>query len=200
MAYHCHLNFHTDCTQDLVHRFTLDSASQYLFGYDVQSLDAGLPHSDASAVPESAKFTEHPSNTFATAFEDAQHFTIDRLLKGNSASLSEPYGSPIPPLRAIINPYIDTIMERVLKEKRETTDEIKVSDDDTTLLDHLVDFMDGACLGYRQRWLIQRSTFNIDPVALRDQVFNMLVAGRTFSEALLALSVNLSQGIPPHRC
>ncbi|KAF9016963.1 cytochrome P450, partial [Hymenopellis radicata] len=50
--------------QDVVSRFTLDSATEYLFGKDVESLSAGLPYPPLSNIPNPIHFENHPSNLF----------------------------------------------------------------------------------------------------------------------------------------
>ncbi|KAH8831701.1 cytochrome P450 [Flagelloscypha sp. PMI_526] len=155
--------------QDLIARFTLDSATQFLFDYDVQSLDAGLPYAQSSNIPNPTHFTNHSSNAFVNAFLQGQDATSQRIRSGKNASLLEINGNPIPPLRAIIDPYIDGITEQVMKRRSngEKTDE-----DGLSLLEHLAEFMD-------------------DPAALRDEVINILVAGRDTTASLLTFTIYL---------
>ncbi|KAH8831771.1 cytochrome P450 monooxygenase pc-3 [Flagelloscypha sp. PMI_526] len=155
--------------QDLVARFTLDSATRFLFDYDVQSLDAGLPYSHASGIPNTTHFSNHPSNAFANALLEVQVISAFRARAGKSAPLFEVSGNAITPLRAIIDPYIDSIIEKVV-ERRDKGD--KIDDDGLSLLEHLIEFMD-------------------DPMALKDEVINILVAGRDTTASLLTFTVYL---------
>ncbi|KAH8831770.1 cytochrome P450 monooxygenase pc-1 [Flagelloscypha sp. PMI_526] len=155
--------------QDLIARFTLDSATQFLFDYDVQSLNAGLPYSHSSGVPNTPHFSNHPSNAFADAFLEGQLISDLRIRTGKNAPLFEVNGNPIPPLRAIIDPYIDIILEQVMERKNKGD---KVDEEGLSLLEHLIDFMD-------------------DPVALKDEVINILVAGRDTTASLLTFTVYL---------
>ncbi|TFY59598.1 hypothetical protein EVG20_g7724 [Dentipellis fragilis] len=74
--------------QDLTGRFTLDSATEFLFGQDLQSLAAGLPYPASSPrAAENAFAANSPANRFFVAFQEAQHaslktrFVIDGFLK-----------------------------------------------------------------------------------------------------------------------
>ncbi|KAJ3713074.1 hypothetical protein C8R42DRAFT_298842 [Lentinula raphanica] len=58
--------------QDVVARFTLDSATEFLFGKDVESLGANLPYPDGSALANDLSILNHPSNVFVRAFMQGQ--------------------------------------------------------------------------------------------------------------------------------
>src|ERR1700690_1267046 len=64
-------------TQDMVSRFTLDSATDFLFGNNVRSLSAGLPYPDNSPLTSSYDLS-HPANVFAQAFDRAQKLSTLR--------------------------------------------------------------------------------------------------------------------------
>ncbi|KAH8825509.1 cytochrome P450 [Flagelloscypha sp. PMI_526] len=155
--------------QDLAGRFTLDSATQFLFGYDVQSLDAGLPFPPNTHVSSSLTNPinpEHPSNTFVNAFTKGLLLTGQRGSRGKFAPLFDIFGNPQVEMRNIIDPYVDIIIRKV-KERKDVG---KVDEQDDTLLEHLVGFIE-------------------DPKILRDEILNLLVAGRDTTAALLTFSV-----------
>lgn len=57
--------------QDVVSRFTMDSATEFLFGKDVRSLDAPLPYPSTARTPfmEGGAAEEvHPADRFVRAF------------------------------------------------------------------------------------------------------------------------------------
>ena len=61
--------------QDLVSRFTLDSASEFLFGQDVRSLSVTLPYppdSPPARSPAAHDALLHPANKFSREFLEAQ--------------------------------------------------------------------------------------------------------------------------------
>jgi hypothetical protein len=67
--------------QDTVSRITVDTASSFLFGQDVRSLDAGLHYVAADATKNFP--AAHPSSTFANAFQEAQTITSLRTRFGD---------------------------------------------------------------------------------------------------------------------
>lgn len=66
--------------QDLISRFTLDSASEFLFGKNVDSLADSLPYphhaKNAHAIHTS------PADAFARAFAEAQYVISQRSVIG----------------------------------------------------------------------------------------------------------------------
>ena len=81
--------------QDLVSRFTLDSATSFLFGHDVHSLAAGLAYpkaavaASAAAAERNKSILAHPANIFAHSFLEAQRITAHRSRFGTSWPLRE---------------------------------------------------------------------------------------------------------------
>lgn len=64
--------------QDAISRFTLDSATEFLFGQDVQSLSTGL------AYPHRTEDSRHvgPSEAFSRAVSRSQEALVQRLRSG----------------------------------------------------------------------------------------------------------------------
>ena len=141
----------------------------------MQSLDTGLPYSHSSGIPNTTHFSNHPSNAFADAFLEGQLISALRARAGKNASLFEVNGNPIPPLRAIIDPYIDSILEQVM-ERRNKGD--KVDEEGLSLLEHLIEFMDGKFPLLFNTFGSEVNAHVLDPAALKDEVINILVAGR----------------------
>ncbi|KDR74434.1 hypothetical protein GALMADRAFT_141472 [Galerina marginata CBS 339.88] len=146
--------------QDLVSRFTLDSATQFLFGHDVESLSAGLPYSASSKIPNSDEFLNHPSNVFVDAFLEGQTTASLRTRMGPNWPLSEFWEDKIKPLRKVMDGFTEPLLLQALANKKIASEkDIKVDDDAATLLSHLV-----------------QHTQDVD--VLKDELINLLVAGR----------------------
>ncbi|KAF8164307.1 cytochrome P450 [Pholiota molesta] len=154
--------------QDLVSRFTLDSATQFLFGHNVESLSAGLPYPESSPLANSATFRNHPSNVFVDAFLQGQILSSIRGRTGPSWPLQEFWGDKIKPLREIMDKFTEPVLMEALRKRNMNADG-KVDEDDT-LLSHL----------------IQRTQ---DVTVLKDELLNLLVAGRDTTACTLTFAL-----------
>ncbi|KAI0779175.1 cytochrome P450 monooxygenase pc-2 [Irpex lacteus] len=160
--------------QDLIARFTLDSATEFLFGACVHSLETTLPY-PWNAPPHLKVRSSSPAEAFARAFAEAQDIISTRtrigpiwpfyeLLKDKSAE----------PMR-VVDDYLVPILEMAVEKHKEAKkagleqrpEEIS---DNETLLDHLVKYTD-------------------DPVVLRDEVLNIMIAGRDTTASMLTIAV-----------
>lgn len=138
--------------QDLVSRFTMDSATEFLFGKDVRSLDAPLPVPSKFAQPESASAAagEHPADRFVNAFQKALEETAVRGRYLQSWPLLEVRKDRVKKYLGAVDEFIDPIVDEALRKKAaagadvEKEKEREVRDDET-LLEHLVKYTDGAC-------------------------------------------------------
>lgn len=134
--------------QDLIARFTLDSATEFLFGACVHSLETTLPY-PWNAPPHLKVRSSSPAEAFARAFAEAQDIISTRtrigpiwpfyeLLKDKSAE----------PMR-VVDEYLVPILETAVEKHKEAKkagleqrpEEIS---DNETLLDHLVKYTDGT--------------------------------------------------------
>lgn len=138
---------HATYKQDLFGRFTLDSATQFLFGYNVDSLSAGLPDPPNHQIPIETSFSNHSSNAFITAFTEGLILSVSRIALGGDWPLGEIQGDRITPLRITIESYIEPLLkEALVKEegRKIKTEEVKGNEEeDLTLLDHLVKHTQG---------------------------------------------------------
>lgn len=159
--------------QDLVSRFTLDSATEFLFDTDVHSLSAGLPY--PSNTPRAAKFNNeaHPANQFATSFAQAQIEIAKRTFFGTLWPLVEIFGDNTKAHMKVIGKFIDPILADALRKKKDTKGVEaaaggtgKVSETET-FLEHMVNFTD-------------------DITVLRDEILNIMIAGRDTTASLLS--------------
>ncbi|KAG6897685.1 hypothetical protein C0992_012434 [Termitomyces sp. T32_za158] len=153
--------------QDLVARFTLDSASEFLFGNCVRSLSARLPYPPLSPfypTPPPSSECQHPSSRFVDAFLEGQLLSALRTRYGPFWALLEFWKDRVSPLRAIIDEFAQPVLEEAIK-KNHARKEQNVSEKEGeetlsgTLLDHLVSQTE-------------------DHQILKDELVNLLVASR----------------------
>lgn len=136
--------------QDGFSRFTLDSASEFLFGSCVHSLKSGLPYpAKATSYSGSSTRALDSADEFAKAFLDAQESIAQRSRLGSLWPLWEMFGNKASSPMKIVNKYLDPILTSALENR--TSPSVTVSspekldeiDEDETLLDHLVKVTDG---------------------------------------------------------
>ncbi|KAF8994419.1 cytochrome P450 monooxygenase pc-3 [Cyathus striatus] len=122
--------------QDLVSRFTLDSATQFLFGTDVKSLGAGLAYPTSSHKPNPPTFNNHPSNRFVAAFLEGQKSISIRARKGQVWPLAELTRDQMKPNRVVVDEFVTPLMEKAISRKQMKNDELD-GEKTESLLDHL---------------------------------------------------------------
>ncbi|KAI0637985.1 cytochrome P450 monooxygenase pc-3 [Trametes polyzona] len=162
--------------QDLISRFTLDSATEFLFGTCVHSLDSSLPY-PRGLSPYAGKEEKSPSERFAYAFGKAQVIVAERPRMGWVWPLKEIFRTSTDEHMAVVDAFIEPILKEALRKKEERLKnndglDSKESQEDETLLDHLVK---------------QTS----DPAILHDETLNILLAGRDTTAAALTFGVYL---------
>ncbi|PCH42809.1 cytochrome P450 monooxygenase pc-3 [Wolfiporia cocos MD-104 SS10] len=169
--------------QDLISRFTLDSATEFLFGSCVHSLSSTLPlpynhPSTPLAGPNDPPRARDPAEAFPYALQQAQHIIANRDVIGETWPLFEIFKNKTDPHMKVVNAYVDPILKEAVAKKEERIRQGKVVDekesetleDDETLLDHLV-------------------KYTSDPTVLHDEVLNILIAGRDTTAASLTFAV-----------
>ncbi|KAJ7165917.1 cytochrome P450 monooxygenase pc-3 [Mycena filopes] len=154
--------------QDVASRFTLDSATEFLFGTSVDSLSAGLAYPEAAAAQTPAAFFNHPSNVFVNAFIDGQRVHVNRSRFGSKWRLNEFWTDRVRPHREIIDEFIEPILNDALAKKAEGKESKEEAPE--TLLGHLL-------LGTDDKQII------------RDEILNILVAGRDTTSATITFAV-----------
>ncbi|KIM42743.1 hypothetical protein M413DRAFT_444410 [Hebeloma cylindrosporum] len=157
--------------QDLVSRFTLDSATEFLFGSSVHSISAGIPYPKHAEHKTPQSFHDHPSNVFVKAFSQGQVLSALRTGMGADWPFAEFWKDEVIPLRKAMDAFTGPVMEAALeKREKELSGQIETKEgEETTLLAHLV-----------------KNTQ--DPKILKDQLINLLVAGRDTTMCLLSFS------------
>lgn len=133
---------------DAVGRFTLDSATEFLFGKDVRSLEAGLPYPDWAVKPNQPQYDDHLSNTFVRAFVEGQRHAVTRSRRGAIWRLFEPFENKLRVHRKIIDDFTMPILKEALERKHEMKDKGLEESGDETFLSHLVNSTAGRCFPY----------------------------------------------------
>lgn len=124
-------------------RFTLDSATQFLFGHNVESLSAGLPYPDFSPIANSPAFRNHPSNIFVDAFLQGQISTSYRGRMGPSWPLIEFWRDEIKPLRKTMDKFTEPVLFEALQKWNLAVAGKGSAEEDDTLLSHLIQHTQG---------------------------------------------------------
>ncbi|PPR02520.1 hypothetical protein CVT26_012004 [Gymnopilus dilepis] len=182
--------------QDLVSRFTFDSATEFLFGHDVQSLSAGLPYSPCANVPNPPEFENHPSNVFVNAFMEGQRISAIRTRMGPNWPLAEFWHDKVKPLREIMDSFTEPLLRAAL-EKNATDEKTDDKDDGDTLLAHLVKHTQDVDV-------LKDEVMHISALCLHSmsslisicQLINLLVAGRDTTASLLSFSLYMLTQYP----
>ncbi|KAK0200179.1 cytochrome P450 [Desarmillaria ectypa] len=156
--------------QDVVSRFSLDSSSEYLFGKDVQSISAGLPYPAGSPLAGNLndQFVSHPSNTFSKAIAAGEEKCALRLSRGQYWPLLEFWADEVKPLREAVNKFFEPLLAEALNAKANKDE--KDSDENKSLLALLVENTD-------------------DTKVIRDQLLNIMVAGKDATSSLLTFTM-----------
>ncbi|KAK0200571.1 cytochrome P450, partial [Desarmillaria ectypa] len=161
---------------DLMYRFTMDSATDFLFGSCVNSLSATLPYPhNASPAPEEYNNTRsNEANAFAEAFLQAQHILSIRERQRWTWPLFEMAKDKTEAPMKVVHGFVDPIIEAAL-QKQKTSGSARKKDlneigDDETLLDHLV-------------------SMTSDLVVIRDETLNILLAARDTTAATLTFII-----------
>ncbi|KAM5531928.1 hypothetical protein V8D89_014398 [Ganoderma adspersum] len=166
-------NGHALDFQDLISRFTLDSATEFLFGHCVHSLGHDLPyaHNDRPSL-EVAAPSKGASALFSEAFADVQGALAMRLHTGWVWAFEEVFRGRTKGHMKVVDAYLQPILEEALRKNRSDAGEKEKDDDGETLMDHLV-----------------KQT--ADPTILHDETLNIMIAGRDTTAATLTFAVYL---------
>jgi cytochrome P450 len=159
--------------QDLISRFTLDSASEFLFGHCIDSLSAGLPYPHNATESTNIIQEDNTATAFSYAFSQAQQEINRRVSTGQTWPLNEILADRTAQHMKVVNAFLDPILKDAL-EKRSTAVEFDKNEfaDDQTLVDHLVNLT---------------SDFKI----IKDETLNILLAGRDTTASTLTSAIYL---------
>lgn len=167
--------------QDLLGRFTLDSATEFLFGRCVHVLRSGLPYPHNAPKSLFSRNGKDTAEKFSRAFAEAQAVIAERSSLGPVWPLLEVFNDKSEESMKIVRAFLDPIIEEAVEKRRmrklspmefhsvEKKDDL---DDGETLLDHLVKLTD-------------------DQKILKDEILNITVAGRDTTAATLTFATYL---------
>ena len=127
--------------QDVLSRFTLDTATEFLFGQNVKSLSADLPY---PSTCKKASPRTHPSDEFAFAFNRSQEHMFLRVIYGQTWPLVDFWEDIVAKDKKTTNKFTDPLIRAALERKKAAKGVYEVNRDDSTLLDHLVQQTDGT--------------------------------------------------------
>ncbi|KAJ8090407.1 hypothetical protein PM082_019005 [Marasmius tenuissimus] len=153
--------------QDLYSRFTIDAASDFLFGRNLDTLSASLPTPGKTTMSPKGSATEDSWGSFAHAFETAQQVATGRGRLGRFWPLFELFGDKNAKNTETIHNWLDPLVRDALSEKARMMHAGVVSPiAEKTFLQHLTESTD-------------------DPVLIRDQLLSLLLASRDTTACLL---------------
>ena len=126
--------------QDLLSRYTMDTATEFLLGQDVKSLSGELPY--PSTHKGYAPSRDHPSDKFTSAVNRAQECSYPRGFFAKAWRLAEFWEDKVATQMEITYQFIDPLIHTALRRKRDAKG-IPDEGNGETLLDHLVRQTDG---------------------------------------------------------
>lgn len=184
--------------QDIVSRFTMDSATDFLFGVDVHSLSSPLP------LPGSSPATISETNRFTAAFIRSLEAVATRVRwRGKGWQVNEFWKDKTTEDMKVLYEFIEPILDGALKEKaakRERDEKVNVTTDEgaeglaevkETLLAHLVSVTDGE----RMAWTRTLNQPGLIPCVL--QISNLF--GTNCSTSSLPAAIrSVATGLLPH--
>lgn len=156
----------------------MDSATEFLFGRSVDSMSSPLPLPGTSAVER--KDTE---STFVRAFIAALGVCAFRINIGDPWPLWELKGDASRPHMKVVYDYLNPIVDEAINKKKAGT---PGEDDENTLLGHLAAATNGTELSLSLGTDTRVNTISIDRKIIRDELLNILLAGRDTVRSLLA--------------
>lgn len=148
----------------------------------MHSLHSPLPYPHGKSPYGADQKPKTAKENFPYAFAAAQRHVSERPRVGWLWPLQELFRSKTEEDMAVVNAFIEPILQDALRKKEEREKagldlDDKESQDDETLLDHLVKQTSGV---YRRAFSLSIA-FNIivlDPTILHDETLNILLAGR----------------------
>lgn len=135
--------------QDLFARFTIDAASEFLFGKNLDTLSGSLPIPGKTAMGPKGSATEDAWGSFTGAFEMAQQIVTTRARIGYLWPLFELFGDKTEPYVKVIQNWLDPLVKHALEDKAQA-EKAGISNTiaDKTFLQHLVDSAEGKFAFY----------------------------------------------------
>ncbi|KAJ7666659.1 cytochrome P450 [Mycena polygramma] len=156
--------------QDLASRFTMDSATSFLFGSCVNSLAAPLPYPSTASTPFLASISRDPADIFTDAYTTAITHLSSRSRFGWIWALLEITGDVTRAPMRVVDAYLEPIIVAAVARKDALKAEGAPKGEPETLLDELLNLTS-------------------DPKVLKDEMLNILLAGRDTTMSVLTFVV-----------
>ena len=119
----------------------MDTATEFLFGQDVKSLEGELPY--PSTYKGYTPSHSHPSDKFTSAFNRAQQLVFPRGFLAKAWRLAEFWEDKVATQMEITYQFIDPLIHAALRRKGDAKG-VHEEGNGETLLDHLVQQTEGA--------------------------------------------------------
>ena len=130
--------------QDLFSRFSVDSASEFLFGERLDTLHGSLPDPEKAAVGSKGSATDDSFGAFVNAFEASQQITTQRARRGYFWPIKELFHDEAVPHANVISDYLQPIVDRALAARNTMKRAgMRSSADQNTFLEYLADNTEG---------------------------------------------------------
>ncbi|KAK1219856.1 hypothetical protein PQX77_017433 [Marasmius sp. AFHP31] len=161
--------------QDLMCRFTLDSSTEFLFGSCMHSLTAGrIPYPYDAKVENEAEAADNTVETFVHAYTKALEVAALRQYLGHTIwPFLEIFENKTEAPMKIVNAFVEPIVAKALAKQKAAGGVMQSKEtigEDETLLDHLVCLTD-------------------DPILIKDEILNLLIAGRDTTASVITFVV-----------
>ncbi|KAJ6481905.1 cytochrome P450 monooxygenase pc-1 [Mycena sanguinolenta] len=156
--------------QDLASRFTMDSSTSFLFGSCVNSLSAPLPYPSTVSSPFVAPASRDPADVFTEAYSTAINHISSRSRFGWIWPFFEIAGDTTHSQMRIVDAYLEPIITAAVARKDALSVEGAPKGEPETLLDELLNLTS-------------------DPKVLKDEMLNILLAGRDTTMSVLTFVV-----------
>lgn len=179
--------------QDLLSRFTLDAASEALFGAELNSLRGALPVSGQTVRGRQELVPSDQINAFAQAFEGCQDVYMGRITKGYFWPVTQLVRDDMTAHVKVIEASVQPLVARALERKAVRRSKGLCPEENDVFLDHLADQTNGRVMSAMTTTLCCRFLTAIscltDPKVIQDQLTNILLAGRDTTACLLTFVI-----------
>lgn len=129
--------------QDLFSRFTLDAASEALFGTELNSLRGSLPVPGQTTRGQQEAVSSDQFTAFARAFDACQDVYMGRITRGYFWPITQLIYDDMAPHVKVIEACVQPLVSRAFERKVERKSKNLGSEEKVTFLDHLSDQTNG---------------------------------------------------------
>jgi len=130
--------------QDLYNRFSLDAASEFLFGRNLNTLSSTLPVPGKSTMGPKGSATHDTWGSFTQAFEAVQQIITSRARLGYFWPLFEVFGDKAAPHINAIRRWLDPIVSQAVEDKIRAREIGASPVEERYFLQHLAESTEGA--------------------------------------------------------